>query len=93
MSESNRMYYIAAAGNLGPIGGPNSWTHLESVNIGTGVASGVFTIYDGQSASGTVVAVIDATAARYHEFDAVCKNGIFCVLSGGNAKVTVTAGG
>lgn len=93
MSEVNRLYYIAATGNLGPIGGANSFTHLESINIGTGAASGVFTVYDGQDANGSVVAVIDATAARYHKFDAVCKNGIFCVLSGGNAKVTVSAGG
>jgi len=90
---SDRLYYIAATGNLGPVGGANSWTHLGYINVGTSAASAVLTVYDGQSASGTVVATIDCSALGRYEFDAVCKNGVFCVLSGGNAKVTVSAGG
>ena len=90
----NRLYHIAATGNLGPIGGKNSWTHIESVTVGTGAASGVFKVYDGQDATtGTLVATIDATAFRYTKLNAVCKDGVFCVLSGGNADVTVSAGG
>lgn len=89
----NRLYYIAATGNLGPIGGANSWTHLGHVNVCTAATSAVFTIYDGQSASGKVVATIDASALGRYEFDAVVKDGLFCVLSGGSAKVTVSAGG
>ena len=89
----NRLYYIAATGSLGPVGGLNSWTRLATVNVGTGAASAVFTVYDGQNANGSVVAVIDASSKGYFNFDAVCKNGVFCVLSGGNAKVTISAGG
>lgn len=91
---SARPYYIAAAGNLGPIGGLNSGATLSSVVVGTGVSSAVLTIYDGQSASAPAVvkAVIDCAAAGDYFFgDTWFKNGIFAVLSGANAKVTVNA--
>jgi hypothetical protein len=71
----------------------NSWTRLAHINVGTAAASAVLTVYDGQSASGSVVASIDCSAVGRYEFDAVLKNGLFCVLSGGNARVTVSAGG
>lgn len=89
----DRLFYISAAGNLGPIGGRNSWTHLGTINVCTAAASAVFTVFDGQNASGTVVATIDASALGRYEFNAVCRDGVFCVLSGGGAKVTVSAGG
>jgi hypothetical protein len=89
----DRPYHRSTTGNIGPIGGTGSFTHLGRVVVGTGVASAVLTVYDGQSASGTVVSVIDASAKGYYEFDAALKDGVFAVLSGGNADVTVLAGG
>lgn len=92
MSSMRRPYYIAAAGNLGPLGGAGTGANLHRVNINTGAASAVVTVYDGQSASGVKKATIDASAKGFYDFaGAWFKNGIFCVLSGGNADVTVIA--
>ena len=80
--------HISAAGNLAvaPAGGK---AKLTTVNVNTAADSAVFTIYNGISASGEVVAVIDAseTCSRVYAF--TLNDGIFCVLSGGNADVTV----
>ncbi len=89
-----RAYRVATSGqNVGPVGGLNSWTFLKRIVIGTGAASAVVTVYDGQSASGTVIATIDASAKGFYDFECVCKNGVFVALTGGNADTTVIAGG
>lgn len=87
-----RPYHRSTTGNIGPIGGLGSSPYLNKVVVGTGVASAVLTIYDGQDNTGTVVAVIDASAKGSYLFECNTKNGIFAVLSGGNADVTITAG-
>lgn len=85
-----RSAHLSATGHLGPFGGTGAGAKLKSVVVGTGAASGVVTVYDGQDNTGTVVAVIDATAFRYANFHGTwCKNGLYVVLSGGNADVTV----
>lgn len=78
---------IAAAGNLdvSGSGGAVLWT----VNVNTGATSAVLTIYNGTSASGTVVAIIDATSKSSHAYGVYCDDGIFAVLSGGNADCTI----
>lgn len=94
MSSLKRPYYIAATGNLGPIGGTGTGANLHRINVNTAAASAVVTVYDGQSASAPAVkkATIDASAKGFYDFaGAWFKNGIFCVLSGGNADVTVIA--
>ncbi len=83
----------ATTGNLGPFGGLGSWTYLKRIVIGTGAASAVATVYDGQTTSGTVLATIDASAKGFYDFDCVCKDGVLVVLSGGNADTTVIYGG
>ena len=93
MSEALRAQHLAATGTLGPIGGLSSWTYLERIVVGTGAASAVVSVYDGQSASGTKIATIDASAKGYYDFECVCKDGLTVVLSGGNADITVIYGG
>lgn len=62
---------------------------LWTVNVNTGAPSATFTVYDGTSASGDVVAIIDASTKSSHAYMRLCHQGIFCVLAGGNADVTV----
>jgi hypothetical protein len=83
--------YRATTGNFGPFGAAGSGGWLRAITIGTGVASAVVTVYDGQDNTGTVVAVIDAAAKGSYWFgDLRLGKGIFIVLSGGNALVTVS---
>jgi hypothetical protein len=77
---------ITDAGNLPVTHGPST---LGTVNIGTGDTTAVFTIYDGTSDSGNIVAVLDATTKSSHGYLTFCPNGIYCVLSGGDADITV----
>lgn len=79
---------IAAIGNL-PVAPANGSSVLWTVNVNTGAVSAVLTIYDGTSASGTVVAVIDAASKGSWTYGVLCDDGIFAVLSGGNADVTI----
>lgn len=60
-----------------------------TVNVNTGAANATLTVHDGTSASGVVVAIIDASTKSSHFYGFECKNGIFCVLAVGNADVTV----
>lgn len=62
---------------------------LGTVNINTGAASAVLTLYNGTSGSGTVVAVVDASTKSSHAFVVLCENGIYYDLAGGNADVTI----
>lgn len=62
---------------------------LGTVNVNTGATSAVLTIYDAESASGSPVAVIDASAPISRGYFIYCHNGIFVDLSGGNADVTI----
>lgn len=79
---------LAATGNV-TAAPANSGAVLWTVNVGTGAASAVVTIYDGTSTSGTVVTTIDASAKGSYVFGRKCNNGIHVVLSGGNADITV----
>lgn len=82
-------YKRIAATGTGIIANQNSNTELWSVNVNTGAASAVFKIYDGTSASGTLVATIDASTKSSHAYGVICNGGVYYDLSGGNADVTV----
>lgn len=83
-----RYRHISAAGNLS-VAPADGGAALWSVSVNKGATSAVFTVYDGIDNTGTVVAVIDASAVCNPWYGVYCKNGIFCVLSGGDADVTV----
>jgi hypothetical protein len=66
---------------------------LYAIVVGTLAASAVVTVYDGASTSGTVLGIIDASAAKDVYFcGARFPGGLFVKLTGGNAKVSVVAG-
>lgn len=81
--------HFSAAGAK-TIAGANGGATLGVVNVNKGVASAVLTIYDGTSTSGTVVAVIDASATGSYLYGARCNNGIHAVLATADADVTIT---
>lgn len=67
-------------------------TRLWGISVGTLAASAVVTVYDGTSTSGTVVAIIDAAAAKDINFHgARFPAGLHVVLTGGNAKVSIVS--
>lgn len=82
-------YKRIATTSTGIIASANSNTELWSVNINTGATSAVFKLYDGTSASGTLIATIDASTKSSHAYGVLCNGGIFFDLSGGNADITV----
>jgi hypothetical protein len=82
-----RMLRIAAAGNLAVASGK---AELGLINVNTGAASAVLTVYDNTAGSGTVVAIIDASVEGCYAYMAQCNTGIFAVLSGGNADCTIS---
>lgn len=82
-------YKRIASTGTGVITGANSNAELWSININTGASSAIFKVYDGTSASGTLVATIDASTKSSHAYGVICNGGIFYDLSGGNADVTV----
>lgn len=65
--------------------------HLQKVNVCTGTASSVVTIYDGQASTATVVATIDASAKGSYDFGGIrLPNGLFVRMSGANSDVTIS---
>lgn len=85
MRNAFRSIHLNAAANYGPAGGKGSFARLGNVEVTTSAAAAVITIYDGQDATGTVVAVIDASVKGHYAFDCLLKNGIFAVVSGSSA--------
>lgn len=84
-----RYKHLSATGTGTIIGGPNSWPVLWSVNVNTAAGSAVLKIYNGTSASGELVASIDASGKGSFVYGVAMKDGIFYDLSGGNADVTI----
>jgi len=85
-----RSYSITATGNLPvqPAGSGELW----SVNVNTGAASAVLKIYNNTSAvAADIIATIDASATGSFWYGVLCPKGIFAVLSGGNADITIGA--
>lgn len=77
--------YNAAAANVGPLG---RGVVIHSVVVGTG-AAGTLTLYNGQSAAGTLIAVIDTTTANDYFFgDSSLTGGLFGVQTG-TAKISI----
>lgn len=86
----DRAYYLATANDTVALGRN---THLGYINVSTAAASAVVTIYEGASTSDPVRGIIDASSLGRYEYDCAFGAGLFIKLTGGNAKVTVTAGG
>ena len=87
MSDPTVGAYLATANDTAtfPAG-----TRLHSIVVGTAAASATVTVYNGQSTSGTVRALIDGNANNTHLFcGARFPAGVHVVLAGGNAKVSV----
>lgn len=85
-----RAYYTnATATAIGPVGSKTVGAYLHKVIVGTGTATSVVTVYDGQDSNGTVVAVIDAGSAREVDFKgAWLKSGCYIQMTTAAAKVT-----
>jgi hypothetical protein len=90
-----RAYNQAGTGNLGPIGGRGSGTYLDGISINTTATSATLKVYDGQDAtSGKLLGTWDCSSTpRYIDLDVVCLNGVFAVVAGGAADVTICVGG
>lgn len=66
--------------------------YLWQLNVNTGAASSVVTVYNGTAITDPVVAVIGAAAAGQFPFCGVrLSRGLFVKLTGGTADVTVIA--
>lgn len=83
--------YLAAAGDA-KTGGAGGGSILHNIVVNKGVASAVVTVYDGTSTNGTKVATIDAsvTALGTLNYDVLCPKGVYVVMTGGNADITVS---
>lgn len=86
--QPRRLKNLAATGTIDLTGtDPGTYVELHRVIVGTGAASAVATITDGQSGA---VSIIDASSKGDYNFGgALCKQGVKLVLSGGNANVTL----
>lgn len=62
---------------------------LVFVNVNTGAASAVCTIYDATSGTTNLIATIDASSKSCNAYNIYLANGIRVVTSGGNADITV----
>lgn len=66
-------------------------TQLMAVNVNTGAASAVLTLYNGTSTSAPVVAVINCAAVVCFQYEGCrCPAGLFYGLAGGTADVTIS---
>lgn len=72
--------------SLGRVSGPGT---LWTVNVNTGATGAVLTIYDAESATGSPVAVVDASAPISRAYGVYCSTGIFVDLATANADVTI----
>ena len=63
---------------------------LHGIVVGTGTSSGVITIYDGISAAGAVIGVINAAAPGNYSFNVWFNIGLFVVVSGATIDATVS---
>lgn len=83
--------YLAAAGDA-KVDGVGSQAILHTFTLNKAVASAVVTIYDGQSTTGSKVATIDASVAALGSlvYDIRCANGVYAVMTGGNADITIS---
>ena len=82
-------YAVIRAVGTKAIGGLASGAVLWTVNVNTGAAGAILKIYEGGSASGILVATIDASTKSGQSFGVYMKDGIFLDLSVGNADCTI----
>jgi len=81
--------YMATAGDTASL--PAN-ARLWSIQVGTAAGSAVVTVYNNTAGSGDVRVLIDASVVgSYRFYGARFPKGMFAALSGGNAKISVTA--
>jgi len=81
--------YLATANDTLAVATPN--VGVYDITVGTGAASAVVTIYNGDSTSDPVAAVIDCATARHVNLGGIrLSDGLFAKLTVGNAKVTIS---
>ncbi len=87
---------LAAAGDK-KTGGSFSGAILHTVTINTTgtstIGSSTLKIYDGQSTTGTLVATIDCSTGAVGDtlvYDVLCKGGVYAIMTGIAADVTVS---
>ena len=68
----------------------NAEAVLGNINICGPTASSVVTVYDGLTAGGGLIAVIDASVTMSYTFDVLCSDGITIVMSGANSDISVS---
>jgi hypothetical protein len=82
-------FYLANTNDQGTTNGVPA--ELVAVNVTTGVATAVVTVYNGTSTSAAVVATIDAAVANCFQFEGIhLSAGLFVKMTTAAAKVTVT---
>ncbi|MHB8742561.1 MAG: hypothetical protein ACYC9L_05485 [Sulfuricaulis sp.] len=82
---------LAATGDVSYKG---SHATLHSVAINTPGSSALLKVYDGTSTTGTLLASIDCSPSTARtsalNYDLRCANGVYAVLTGANADITLT---
>ncbi len=81
-------FNIAAAGDKSI---PGSGLILHSVVLNKVTASAVVKLYNGTSTTGTLIGTIDASQSAIGTltYDILCKNGLYAVMTGANADITI----
>lgn len=83
-------YLSASTGASSTFQSGTDHTKLVAINIGTGAASAVVTVYDGVDNTGAVVATIDASSKGSFWFGGIRLHlGLFVAQTGGAGKVTI----
>lgn len=81
----SRAAHVTTAGQTITVTATNEHTPLWRIIVGTGAASAVVTVKDG---NGATISVIDASAKGYYDFGgARLQGGFTAALTGGNADV------
>ena len=88
----HRVAEVVGTGGTLLVGSSEEGACLKAILVCKFAASGVCTVYNGQTASGTVVATIDCStidAQGTYEFDCYLDTGLFVAVTGGAARVSV----
>lgn len=84
--------YVHLAGNGTTTITPDATTYLWTLNINSVAASSTVTVYDGQNASGTKIAVVDGSTVASKAYGVRAMHGLTVVIAGGsgnNPDVTI----
>ena len=94
MAKHRAVRVVGTAGTF-LVGSATEGACLKAIVVNKFTASGVCTVYDGQDATGTVIATIDCStiaAQGTYEYDCYLPTGLYVAVTGGAAEVTVIYG-